>query len=98
MFKIWHRADPLQRARHPVADCVRRTRPPLPCRAARDAQDLLGLHSNQSCETAAGPAGAAFIAGLAQASGVDIAAVTGLVGAAAQPVTSAWSLRIERPS
>ena len=37
-----------------------------------------------SCHTAAGPAGAAFIAGLARASGADIAAATGLVGAAAQ--------------
>ena len=36
-----------------------------------------------SCQTAAGPAGAAFIAGLARASGADIAAATGLVGAAA---------------
>jgi hypothetical protein len=36
-----------------------------------------------SCRTAAGPAGAAFIADLAQASGVDTAATTGLVGAAA---------------
>jgi hypothetical protein len=36
-----------------------------------------------SCQTAAGPAGAAFIAGLARASGADIAAATGRVGAAA---------------
>ena len=36
-----------------------------------------------SCRTAAGPAGAAFIAGLARASGADIAAATGRVGAAA---------------
>jgi hypothetical protein len=36
-----------------------------------------------SCRTAAGPAGAAFVAGLTQASGADTAAATGLVGAAA---------------
>jgi hypothetical protein len=36
-----------------------------------------------SCRTAAGPVGAAFVAGLARASGADIAAATGLVGAAA---------------
>ena len=36
-----------------------------------------------SCQTAAGPAGAAFVAGLARASGADIAAATGRVGAAA---------------
>lgn len=36
-----------------------------------------------SCQTAAGPAGAAFIAGPARTSGADIAAATGRVGAAA---------------
>jgi predicted O-linked N-acetylglucosamine transferase (SPINDLY family) len=36
-----------------------------------------------SCQTAAGPAGAAFVTGLAQAVGADIAAATGLIGAAA---------------
>jgi hypothetical protein len=43
-----------------------------------------------SCQTAAGPAGAAFIAGLARASGADIAAATGLVGAAA--LGGGWEL------
>jgi hypothetical protein len=43
-----------------------------------------------SCQTAAGPAGAAFIADLAQASGADIAAATGLIGAAA--FGGAWEL------
>jgi len=37
-----------------------------------------------SCRTAAGPAGTAFVADLAQASGAGIAAATGLVGAAAR--------------
>ena len=59
---------------------------------AEEAEDLaaigqaLGAGRNLnlwSCQTAAGPAGAAFIAGLARASGADIAAATGLVGAAA---------------
>ena len=43
-----------------------------------------------SCQTAAGPAGAAFIAGLARASGADIAAATGLVGDAA--LGDGWEL------
>jgi hypothetical protein len=43
-----------------------------------------------SCRTAAGPAGAAFIAGLARASGADIAAATGRVGAAA--LGGGWEL------
>jgi Domain of unknown function (DUF4347) len=43
-----------------------------------------------SCQTAAGPAGAAFIAGLAQAAGADIAAASGLVGAAA--LGGGWEL------
>ena len=43
-----------------------------------------------SCQTAAGPAGAAFIAGLARASGADIAAATGRVGAAA--LGGGWEL------
>jgi hypothetical protein len=43
-----------------------------------------------SCHTAAGPAGAAFIAGLARASGADIAAATGRVGAAA--LGGSWDL------
>jgi hypothetical protein len=43
-----------------------------------------------SCQTAAGPAGAAFIAGLARASGADIAAATGLIGAAA--LGGGWEL------
>jgi hypothetical protein len=43
-----------------------------------------------SCQTAAGPAGAAFVAGLARASGADIAAATGLVGAAA--LGGGWDL------
>jgi hypothetical protein len=43
-----------------------------------------------SCQTAAGPAGAAFIAGLTQASGAGIAAATGLVGAAA--LGGSWDL------
>jgi hypothetical protein len=42
------------------------------------------------CETAAGPAGAAFVADLAQASGAGIAAATGLVGAAA--LGGGWDL------
>jgi hypothetical protein len=44
-----------------------------------------------SCQTAAGPAGAAFIAGLARASGADIAAATGRVGAAA--LGGGWELK-----
>ena len=43
-----------------------------------------------SCQTAAGPAGAAFIAGLARASSADIAAATGRVGAAA--LAGGWEL------
>ena len=43
-----------------------------------------------SCQTAAGRAGAAFVADLAQASGAGIAAATGLVGAAA--LRGAWEL------
>jgi hypothetical protein len=43
-----------------------------------------------SCQTAAGPAGAAFVAGLARASGADIAAATGRVGAAA--LGGGWEL------
>ena len=43
-----------------------------------------------SCRTAAGPAGAAFIAGLARASGADLAAATGLVGATA--LGGGWEL------
>jgi hypothetical protein len=43
-----------------------------------------------SCQTAAGPAGAAFIAGLARVSGADIAAASGLVGAAA--LGGGWEL------
>jgi hypothetical protein len=42
-----------------------------------------------NCRTAAGPVGAAFIAGPAQAAGADIAAATGRVGAAAQ--SGDWS-------
>jgi Domain of unknown function (DUF4347) len=43
-----------------------------------------------SCRTAAGPAGAAFVAGLTQASGADTAAATGLVGATA--LGGGWEL------
>jgi len=43
-----------------------------------------------SCRTAAGPAGAAFVAGLTQASGADTAAASGLVGAAA--LGGSWDL------
>ena len=43
-----------------------------------------------SCQTAAGPAGAAFVADLAQAAGGDLAAATGLVGAAARG--GSWEL------
>ena len=54
---------------------------------ADDAEDLAAIGQALaasgdlrlwSCQTAAGPAGAAFIAGLAQAIGADIAAATGL--------------------
>src|SRR6516165_5070974 len=54
---------------------------------AQDAEDLaaigtaLAAHGDLrlwSCQTAAGPTGAAFVTGLAQAAGADIAAATGL--------------------
>ena len=59
-----------------------RTKPKISPRLAR--RSALRRNVNLwSCQTAAGPAGAAFIAGLARASGADIAAATGLVGATA---------------
>ena len=73
-----------------------------------EAEDLaaigqaLGARRNLnlwSCQTAAGPAGAAFIAGLARASSAVIAAATGRVGAAA--LAGGWELtaaRFARPA
>jgi hypothetical protein len=68
---------------------------------ADDAEDLTAIGQALaasgdlrlwSCRTAAGPAGAAFVAGLTQASGADTAAATGLVGAAA--LGGVWQLTV----
>ena len=99
------RADPLRTTHAPAQSPAGRPGPqdpaacramlaPLPHSLLRKRGRVRALAATGdlrlwSCRTAAGPVGAAFIAGPAQAAGADIAAATGRVGAAAQ--SGDWS-------